>query len=119
LYGIPADTDLSFLVHKVLEQVCIGQNEAILRFGDDVSITIESDMSHASSAGEVTAIYKTIAPSAPMLVSLINCSIEKASAIPPGTLRLEFSNGDRLEIHDAHSAYESYQITHGDKIIVV
>jgi hypothetical protein len=56
---------------------------------------------------------------AKLLVSLLNATITKASAIPPGTLALEFSNGEILEVYDASPAYESYLITHGDKVIVV
>ena len=119
MYGLSADTDLSFFAGKLLGQVCIGYSEAILRFGDDVSITIQTDMSHVSSAGEVTAVYKTIRPSAPMLVGLLHCSVERALALPPGTLVLEFSNGEKLEIHDSTPEYESYVITHGAKVIVV
>ena len=100
MHGISAATDLNFFLDRILEQVCIGCSEAILRFGDDVSITVMTDISHTSSAGELTAIYKTIKPSASMLVNLINLSVKKASAMPPGTLILEFSNGDKLEIYD-------------------
>ena len=119
MHGISAVTDLSFFVDMVLEQVCIGCSEAILRFGDNVSITIMTDISHTSSAGEITALYKTIKPSAPMLVNLINFSVKKASTMPPGTLILEFSNGDKIEIYDTSLAYESYTITYGDKVIAV
>ena len=119
MYGLSLDTDLSFFADRLLESVGISYNEAILRFGDDVSINIMTDMSHVSSAGEVTAVYKTITPSAPMLVRLLNCSVRKASAQPPGTLVLEFSNGERLQIHDSTPEYESYVIKHGEKVIVV
>jgi hypothetical protein len=119
MYGLSADTDLSFFADKLLGQVCIGYSEAILCFGDDVSITIQTDISHVSSAGEGTAVYKTIRPSAPMFVALLHCSVVRASALPPGTLVLEFSYRERLEIHDSTSQYESYLITHGEKVIVV
>lgn len=119
MYGLPENIDLSFFHGKVLQQVCIGYNEAILRFGDDVSITIETDIGHKSSAGEITALYKTIIPSAPMLASFMHSSIVKASAILPGTLALEFSNGEVLEVYDTSSQYESYIIKYGDKTIVV
>ena len=117
--GLSADTDLSFLFGKVLGQVCIGYSEAILHFWDGVSITIMSDIGHVSSSGEATAVYKTIRPAAPMLVGFLHCSVERASALPPGTLVLEFSNGDKLEIYDSSPQYESYLIKHGDNVIVI
>ena len=119
MYGLSADTDLSFFGNTLLGQVCIGYSEAILRFGDDLSITIMTDIGHVSSAGEVTAVYKTIKPAAPMLVGFLHLSVERASAEPPGTLILEFSNGERLEIYESAHEYESYVINHGNKAIVV
>jgi hypothetical protein len=117
--GLPSDIDLSFLVGQELQQVCIGRHEAILHFGDAVSICIESEIGHKSNLGKLTAIYKTIAPSASMLVSLINSSIVKAYAESPGTLVLELCNGQVLEIYDANSEYESYQISYDNRVIVV
>lgn len=118
MYGLPENTDLSFFNGKILLQVCIGYNEVILRFDGDVSITIQTDIAHKS--GDVfTALYKTIIPSAAMLVSFIHKSISKASAKSPGTLVLEFSNGEGLEIYDTSSEYESYQIMHDANLIVV
>lgn len=119
MYGLSSDRDLGFFVGRQLQQVCIGYNEAILNFDDDVSLTIETDIGHKSSARELIALYKMIFPSAPTLISLINSTITGASAVPPGTLALEFSSGDILEIYDSSSEYESYQIWHGKNLIVV
>jgi hypothetical protein len=118
MFGLPENTDLSFFKDKILLQVCIGCNEAILHFDDDVSVTIEGEIGHRSE-GMVTALYKTIIPSAPILLDFIHASIVKALVQPPGTLLLEFSNGEALEIYDSSTGYESYQIKSGEKIIVV
>lgn len=123
MYGLSADVDLSFLVGRELHQVCIGRHQAILYFPDptagDVSISIETDIGHKSKIGELTALYKTIIPAAPTLVSLMNCIIVKAFAAPPGTLVLVFSNDEVLEVYDTSLEYESYQISYGGKVIVV
>lgn len=35
MYGLPADFDAAFLVELTLIQVCIGENEVLLRFTDE------------------------------------------------------------------------------------
>lgn len=109
---IPENTDLSFLLGQELQQVCIGRHQAILNFCNG-SVSIETDIAHKSRLGESTAVYKTIMASAPMLVSFLNCTIANVGIKPPGTLVLEFSNGEALEIYDGNAEYESYQIRHG------
>jgi hypothetical protein len=118
--GLPPDIDLSFFAGKELHQVCIGRHQAILHFDDNVSLSIESEIAHISHQGEIMAIYKTIPSAAPTLVSLLNRTVKSATSKPPGTLILEFSNSEILEIYDSNAPhYESYQIGFGDKIIVV
>jgi|SRR5271157_865564 len=118
MYGLPENTDLSFFTGKVLRQVCTGVNEVILHFDGDISLTIQTDIGHR--LGDVfAALYKLPIPATPMLVRLLHCSIIRTGIKPPGTLILEFSNGEAIEIYDACSEYESYQITYNGKIIVV
>ena len=118
MYGLPDTTDLSFIKNKALLQVCIGFNEIILNFDGNTSITAQTDIAHTSN-GEITAVYKTCTPMAPMLVRFLHQSVTKVSIQAPGTLILEFSNDEGLAIYDASSEYESYQVSHSGKIIVV
>ena len=119
VYGLPDETDLTFFIGTELQQVCIGRHEVILRFGDDLSITVESDIGHRSTLGELDAVFKTIVPAAMVLCNLINAMVSSASVKSPGTLVLQFSNGEALEIYDSNTSYESYQIACGDRLIVV
>ena len=119
MHGLRSDIDLSFLVGQELQQVCIGRHVATLCFGDNVSVCIECEIAHKSNLGEVTALYMTKLPCASMLVDFINTTIIKAYGNPPGTLVLEFSNKEVLEIYDSNTVYESYHITSGEKTIVV
>ncbi len=116
--ALPRDTDLSFLQGKMLSQVCIGATEVNLHFDDDVSIEIAQGVGHRS-AGELMAIYKTSIPAAPMLTSFLLQSIVKWSVEPLGTLVLEFSNQETLEIYYNDEAVDSYAISSRDKSIVV
>jgi hypothetical protein len=118
MYGLAENTDLSFLKGKQLLQVCIGCNEVILHFDRDLSINAQTDIGH-SSGKVLSAVYKTPIAAAPVLVRFLHESVVNASVVLPGTLILEFSNGEGLEIHDASSQYESYQINYDGKTIVV
>jgi hypothetical protein len=69
--------------------------------------------------GELDAVFKTIVPAAMVLCNLINATVSSASVKSPGTLVLQFSNGEALEIYDSNTSYESYQIACGDRLIVV
>lgn len=119
MYGLPLDTDLRFLEERALQQVCIGANEAILNFDDGVSLTIQTDVAHMSPEGNLIALYRSILPSVPTLVGLINATVKNARAMSPGTLVLRFSTGDVLEIYDSSTEYESYQVWHGSDVIIV
>ncbi len=118
MYGLPENTDLGFLKEQVLRQVCVGANEVILRFADDISITCQTDIGH-KKAGVCTALYRDMITCGAMLVNFLHTSIINASAESPGTLVLKFSNDEALEIYDTSQEYESYQITYGNKTIVV
>jgi hypothetical protein len=118
MYGLPRDTDLGFFKGKLLLQVCTGVNEVILRFDGDISLTIQTDIAHRS--GEVlTALYKLSIPATPMLLRLLHSSVIRTEIKAPGTLILEFSNGEAIEIYDTSSQYESYHITYDNRMIIV
>jgi hypothetical protein len=118
MFGLPPEVDLTFFDARELEQVCIGAHVVILNFDEDVSLTIEGDICHRSSAGAVTTFVSS-ASAASTLVRLINAKVLTALRIHPGTLSLQFSNGETLEVPDTNEYYESYQIRHGQRLIVV
>ena len=118
MYGLAENTDLGFFTGKALLQVRTGVNENILYFEGDITLNISTDIGH-KSGDEFTAIYKTAIPATPMLVRLLHYSVVRATVKLPGTLILEFSNEEAIEIYDTSTRYESYHITYDGKIIVV
>ena len=118
MYGLPDDIDLSFLEGATLLQVCLGENEVILRFDPDLSITIESTF-RARTPARQEALFRDPRSAAAVLVELISDVITKAQGRTDGTLRLSFSRGGVLEIYDDSKQYESYQIQHGEDLYVV
>ncbi len=118
MYGLPAELDLNFLVGPILLQVCIGENEVILNFDGEISITIESSFLVRDPNG-LEIVFEDSQSAAGSLVKLISDAIAKVHGQSDGTLRLWFTRGDILEIYDSFESYESYQIQHGKDIYVV
>jgi hypothetical protein len=126
LNGLAAGTDVSFLVGASLTQVCVGQNEVILNLspaGDPwtdpgASITVQSairlvlptEMEFTSDAPVLIG---------PALLPILGSAVAGAAVVQPGTLRLTWSSGHVLDIIDSVEHYESYIVTHGDKVTVV
>lgn len=118
MFGLPRDLDLGFMVGCTLLQVCVGQNEVILRFDREVSITIESRfLVRDPHGGE--AVVESAPRGVASLVSLLADSVIDASGNEDGTLRLSFGKGEILEVYDSSKEYESYQIQHGKDIHVI
>ena len=118
MHGLPSDLDLDFIVHASLLQVCVGQNEVILRFDDEISITIESRFLIRDPQGH-EATFEDAPRGAASLVSLLADSVIGVSGEEDGTLRLSFTKGGILEVYDSSKEYESYQIQHGQDIHAV
>jgi len=125
LNGLPAGTDVSFLVGATLTQVCIGQHEVNLNLSSGnpwtdpgASITVESAIrlvlpTQAEFTSDAPALI------GPALLPLLGSAVSSASVIQPGTLRLAWTSGHVLDIIDSVEHYESYTVNHGDNIIVV
>lgn len=118
MYGLPEDADLTFLMSRQLEMVCLGLSVVILNFDENISISIENTFYHYSADGKCTAC-ESHRDSALALSGVLGCSITGVSWHTNGFLRMSFSNGEDLELRDDTSLYEAYQIRHGDKLIVV
>ena len=118
MYGLPTDLDLGFFVGSTLHQVCIGANELILHFDHGVSLTIESEFLVGDPA-RGSEKFDRPRPSAARIVGLIDRTVRRADGTADGTLVLVFDQDYRLEVHDSSSQYESYQIHHDSRIIVV
>ena len=119
MYGLPKNVDLTFLLRKKILQVCIGFNEIIFHFDEDrVSICIQSTCAYQSEDGTVVQI-ENYPISASTLCKVLGEPIIQVHGEESGALKLKFSNGSTLTIYDDDKQYESYQIKHGDKVIVV
>ena len=118
MYGLPKNIDLTFLLGKQLHQVCIGSNDLILKLDDHIIITVTSGCAYQSNNNETTSVehYPT---SASLICQLLDSSVVEAQGQENGTLSLKFSNCDTLIIYDDSKQYESYQIKHNERLIIV
>ncbi len=82
MYGLRSDLDLSFLVGPTLLQVCIGENEVVLRFDGNISITIESRFLVRDLSGHDT-VFENAPPAAALLVEFLPDSITSSYPAPP------------------------------------
>ena len=118
MHGLPKDVDLSLFIRREVIQVCIGCHQAQLNFDGRVRVSIEGEAAHRNPSN-VTSTYSELRQMAEMLVGLLGKCVVEATRLEPGTLVLSFDSGDVIEIYDSSEHYESYQIIHGDKWIVV
>ena len=112
MYGLPLDFDAKFLVGRNLEQICFNQNQIALHFDDDLSIIVESALSHESSQSLSDARVVEVPVSDSDLMQLLGFSVSDASGDKDGTLTLVFDNGHTLKCYDTSHEYESYKIAY-------
>lgn len=118
MYGLPVDIDLSPLLGQELQQICIGQYDAILNFSGEASVGSATTFVCSSPNGETSAF--TSPPAAtPSLMRVLGSPVVAARREAPGTLVLEFANGERLDIPDAEEHYESYTLQIGSALYVI
>jgi hypothetical protein len=119
MYGLPKNIDLSFLVGKTIIQVCVGFNEIILNLDEGhISICIQSACACHSEDGSTLQI-EAYPVSASTICGLLGKPITQAQGEENGTLTIKFLGGSVFTVYDDDKQYESYQIKHGDKLIVV
>ncbi len=118
MYGLPKDTELSFLLNGEVTQICVGSHDLQIRFVEDFSISLqgEFDYAHEDQSQERTQNY---VESSACLMALLGRKIAEWEIQGKGTLALRFDNSALLRIHDSSERYESYQIYFGKDFIVV
>jgi hypothetical protein len=126
MYGILADTDLSFLRGKTLVQVCFGPSDLQLRFAEDTRISVESSVGYGGADGQYEKRMigeepglSNVLEDPCFLLHLLMKSVEAVSWTAEGTITLNFDGGFRLQIYDDSTQFESYNMGNGDQLIVV
>ena len=90
----------------------------ILRFSGDVAVSVEGRF-RRQAIRQVPKDFESLPAAAAVMLELIGLSTTSVRGQDDGTLVIEFSNGDVVEIYDSNESFESYQIEGGDEVIVV
>ena len=118
MYGLPADFDSKIFVGRTLEQVCFFINQVSFHFDQKVSVRLEGEYSlQMDPALEPELI--DVPEFHPELTKLLEQTVKNASAARDGTLALQFSDGAVLTFYDRTPGYESYEISIGERHIIV
>lgn len=118
MYGLPTDFDSRIFVGRTLQVVSVFVNQINFRFDQNVSVRLESVYSLQVAPGSETEIID-VPEFHPGLTKLLEKMVKNASAARDGTLALQFSNGAVLTFYDRTPAYEAYEISVGDRHIIV
>ena len=120
MYGLSPDTDLSPLSGCALTFVGFGQHQVQLGFSGDThcSISIEGRYTVAPLGRGVTT-FSAAVEGASVLLALLGHTVTLALVPADGTVRLGFDDDSVVEVLDSEAHYESYQISLGDRLLVV
>lgn len=117
MQGLPKDVNLDPLIGAQLEQVCIGENDYILHFDQDVRISVESESVHERpDVGRVRISDNRT--SAGTLCRLLGTKIINANVREDGGVRIGFSDGSQLDIINDSTVYESLVLHIGKELLV-
>jgi hypothetical protein len=118
MHRISLTTDLSDLLGKSVEQICLGLHQVILRFDKDLYISIEGQFSigDKSFKGDRRGDCRVAAND---FAKLIGCNILSATVPSEDSVVIMFSNGMTLSAFDSSDHYESFQIKLPNQLIVV
>jgi hypothetical protein len=120
MHGLRQDIDLSFLYGRELVQLAIGLYQIILRFDEEVAISVEGEFRYFDGQDEwAWRPEPGSSLCAAHVASSLGMTIDSVRGDANGTLVLVFSNSHRLTLMDANKEYESYDITRAGQTIVV
>jgi hypothetical protein len=117
-----AEQNLAFLVGKEICQIAIGSYDVQFHWGDGgISVWHKFLYKRAGYADQVVWVGDDplAGPEAAALtIRLLKSSITNVKCSPHGTLQLEFSNGDEIEIFE-DPQYESMSVQDGKRPAII
>lgn len=120
MYGLDVGTDLTPLTGCTLESIELTRHQLQLRLDslNGISLSIESDFS-IRRVGGAAVTYGRPPDAAQPLAGLLGVKVVNADVTVPGTVTLSWADGSVLQVFDSNEHYESYQISLGERLIVV
>lgn len=119
MYGLPEDFDPTGFVGRSVEIVSFTANTVHLAFDGDYSLTVESSFEHRSKGCSNQPARFEVPVRDSGLMSLIGRPVVSAEVDKPGTLCLQFDDGQMFRCFDDSEEYESYKVNCGGTEIIV
>lgn len=117
MHGIPSGYEAPFLRGVKLHQVCVGENEVILHFEMDTTLTVECPTRWRT--GEDRREHLDPSAAAVDFVGLVGANVQDVFVLSPTELELAFANATSVVLIDDSDSYESFTVRHGDHLLVV
>ena len=89
MYGIRSNLNLNFLIGRTLVQICVGENDLVLNFDGQLSITVMSSIGCTTKAINIDR-YEDFRKAAGDLFVFLNKTIQSATFKNNSTLILSF-----------------------------
>src|ERR1700683_2079291 len=120
MYGLPSNTNVSFIENQRLIQACFGQNDLILKFDgtEYVSILVTSAIGCISRDGACRKVSAS-KDAASFVLGLVGRLVISVQILPEGTLSITFETREQIRLYDDSQQFESYTIEHAGQTIVV
>lgn len=132
MYGLAANIDLSFLAGIELLEIRVGRYQVRLEFENLVAISIRGLLfvSSVDGGGHAPPIScseglakamgnASVCSTMARLIQLLGHRVDAIKRTRDGTLILSFEHSGRVTILDSNCGFESYEISHGDRTIIV
>lgn len=116
--GIPEKIDEKLLLGARLIQVRIGENEVILRFDNETSVTLECEVSVATGKAAPRKSSHSVFTGTAVL-PLLGASVLEVTRISGLDLAIRFERDTSVTLHDSNARYESFSIINGDCQVIV
>lgn len=118
MHGLPRQIDLDFFLGRSIIQVCVGENDLVLNFDNNLIVSISSRVGFTGSDSDWHE-YIDFRLAAPGLFAFLNKAVGSWEGSEDGTLKLRFEGDSLLAIYDDSSQFSSYIIKFGSQVIVV
>ena len=116
--------DLSFLIGRDLDCICIEHGQLQLLFHAPVSnlrgvgIAVQSRVIHQGKSGTMEWDCNKPVTAFCSLLMLLRAPLARVTGLPDGTLKLQFANDESVTILTSARNEHSYQVWDGDAVTV-
>lgn len=116
--GIPEKIDATLLLGANLIQVCIGENEVILRFDNETAVTLECEVGVTVGGAAPKRSSRSVSTGTAVL-PLLGAKVVEITRKSSADLAIRFERDTVVTLHDSNARYESFSIINGSRQLIV